>query len=430
MQIDKNVIRAIRQQVESFPAASYDAFNERLNKAKDTISRLTSFSERDGGLPQFDHVSRSAYSALTSDGFSVENCFLYAYAAGLYWAESDWLDPYRYTTIKGTTEMMSALINYDNKAETHIFLSSVPGEGPKDLSYFGEWHRILYVRLSYGRKSMELEVYPLQEKSYVTLDSINGNVFRYRDEDNHIIYALIFNGDFLSSVSISYFDESWSGEKTYIYSSNDDQPLQELPQVIDFNERIIRIRSEFAVESNESDTIRDYLRDQGVHYFYHFTDRHNIESIKENGGLFSWKFLKEHGIAVHNPGGDPTSRVTDQRMGLHDYVRLSFCENHPMAYAISKRNPGAEYVLLKIKPDVACFDTTLFCDMNAVDKLSQRGPGIDSLKRVNIAATKRKYVNGDDADFKYKQAEVLCKKFVPIEYILNLDNPTPIVFNS
>lgn len=430
MQIDKNVIRAIRQQVESFPAASYDAFNERLNKAKDTISRLTSFSERDGGLPQFGHVSRSAYSALTSDGLGVENCFLYAYAAGLYWAESDWLDPYRYTTIKGTTEMMSALINYDNKAETHIFLSSVPGEVPKDLSYFGEWHRILYVRLLYGRKSMELEVYPLHEKSFVALESKNGDVFRYRDEENHIIYTLKFNGEYLSAVNISYYDESWSREKTFIYSSTGDQPIQELPQVIDFNERIRRIRSEFLVESTESVSIRNYLRDQGVHFLYHFTDRKNIESIIEYGGLFSWKFLKEHAISVHNPGGDRTSQIRDERMGLNDYVRLSFCENHPMAYVVSGRNADTELVLLKIKPDVACFETTLFCNMNAVDTLSKTGPGIDYLKCVNIPATKRKYVNGNDDLFKYKQAEVLCKKFVPIEYIMNLDDPTPIVFKS
>ena len=68
--------------------------------------------------------------------------------------------------------------------------------------------------------------------------------------------------------------------------------------------------------------------------------------------------------------------------------------------------------------------------MNAVDTLSKTGPGIDYLKCVNIPATKRKYVNGNDDLFKYKQAEVLCKKFVPIEYIMNLDDPTPIVFKS
>ena len=428
MQIDKNVIRAIRQQVESFPAASYNAFNDRLNKAKETISRLTSFSERGGGLPQFEHVSQSAYSALTSDGISVENCFLYAYAAGLYWADSDWLDPYRYTSVKGTAEMMSSMLDYDAKTESHLFLSSLSGNAPRLLSNYSEWHRIIYARLSYEREQLELEVYPVQEKVYVTLESVKDNVFTYRDKDNYSVYSLTFNGEFLVSIEIKFYDENWTSGKTYIYSSNIEEDAKVVPIAISFAERIALLHDSLTKRKNDYQEISRYLSEQGVRCFYHFTDRRNLASIKENGGLFSWEFLKKYGIPIQNQGGDRSSMIADQRMNRQDYVRLSFCESHPMAYALRERCPDSDLVLLMIKPDVALFAETMFSDINAVEKSSQCGSSFEDLKRVKIAAIRMGPVKRDNPDFKLRQAEVLCKTFIPLEYIINLDNPTTIHF--
>lgn len=428
MQIDKNVIRAIRQQVESFPVASYDAFNERLNKAKETINRLNSFAARDGGLPQFDQVSRSAYSALSSDGISVENCFLYAYAAGLYWSESDWLDPYKYTSVKGTAAMMSSMLEFDAKTESHLFLSSLSSTAPRLLSNYSEWHRIVYARLSYERTILELEVYPLHEKVFVTLESENNNVFTYRDKDNYSVYALTFNGDYLVSVEISYYDEKWTGGKTYIYSSNIEEDAKVVPFAISFAQRVALLQDSVMKQKDDAQTISRYLSEQGVRCFYHFTDRQNLASIKENGGLFSWKFLKEYGIAIHNQGGDRSSMIMDQRMNREDYVRLSFCERHPMAHALHERCPGSDLVLLMIKPEVAFFAGTMFSDINAVEKQSKCGLGFEDLKRVKIPATRMQFIKSDNPDFKYKQAEVLCKTFVPKEFIINLDNPIPISY--
>lgn len=36
---------------------------------------------------------------------------------------------------------------------------------------------------------------------------------------------------------------------------------------------------------------------------YHFTDFDNLESIHNNGGLYSWKDCEERGITILRPGG-------------------------------------------------------------------------------------------------------------------------------
>ena len=109
------------------------------------------------------------------------------------------------------------------------------------------------------------------------------------------------------------------------------------------------------------------------------------------------------------------------RYGLQDYVRLSFCNDHPMAYRL--RQSGARLVLLKIKIDVAGFRETQFSDINATDSGHQHGGECEDLRRVDIRATKLSCVSKTDAEFKPHQAECMIKTFLPIEYIDNIDNP-------
>lgn len=135
--------------------------------------------------------------------------------------------------------------------------------------------------------------------------------------------------------------------------------------------------------------------------------------------MFSWKYLKAHGIEIPDQGGDDFSEKLDIRYGLQDYVRLSFCESHPMAYR--KECEGSDIVILKVSTEVALLKDTLFSDMNATDSMHSHGIHLKDLQKVDFAATKRKYVRRDDADFKFLQAEVMVKTFVPIKYILNID---------
>lgn len=164
---------------------------------------------------------------------------------------------------------------------------------------------------------------------------------------------------------------------------------------------------------------KQVLDNNGIQYLYHFTDRRNIPSIKLHGGLFSWHYCKKNNITIPCQGGDYDSQELDKKYGLEDYVRLSFCNDHPMAYRLQQS--GSDIVILKIEVDVALLKGTLFSDINAADKLHTHGGELDDLKRVNFNATKRNYVRKDDDDFKPHQAEVMVKTFVPKKYIVNLD---------
>ena len=162
------------------------------------------------------------------------------------------------------------------------------------------------------------------------------------------------------------------------------------------------------------------LDNNDIRYLYHFTDRRNIQSIKLHGGLFSWHYCRKNNITIPCQGGDYNSQELDKKYGLEDYVRLSFCNDHPMAYRLQQS--GSDIVILKIETDVALLKDTLFSDINAADILHTHGGELDDLKRINFNATKRNYVRKDDVDFKPHQAEVMVKTFVPKKFIRNLDN--------
>ncbi|MDE7025666.1 MAG: DUF4433 domain-containing protein, partial [Paramuribaculum sp.] len=124
-------------------------------------------------------------------------------------------------------------------------------------------------------------------------------------------------------------------------------------------------RSKAPNVKDEHQEILRLLKENGVVYLYHFTDRRNLESIRRNGGLFSWQSCKTKGIQIPFAGGDISSRMLDTRYGLQDYVRLSLCDDHPMMWRL-KQN-GYDLVLLKIKIDAALLRDTLYSDMNATD---------------------------------------------------------------
>lgn len=183
---------------------------------------------------------------------------------------------------------------------------------------------------------------------------------------------------------------------------------------------IERLSVQVKVKKQESNEILDYLNKKKVTCFYHFTDANNIDSIKRYGGLYSWCYCEQNGIKISNPGGDLLSRKLDTRKELQDFVRLSFCDDHPMAFR--KQVEGASLVLLKIKVDVAEFKDTLFSDINAADKSANVGDDYTHLQNIDISATKLHCVRKDSPSFKKHQAECMVKTFVPIEYIINIDN--------
>ncbi len=162
------------------------------------------------------------------------------------------------------------------------------------------------------------------------------------------------------------------------------------------------------------------LQKNGITAFYHFTDYHNLKSIKENNGLYSWHYADSNGIIINFPGGNTLSRDLDKRYGLQDYVRVSFCTDHPMQYRLEQG--GRNLALLEVDIEVAYYENTIFCNINATDSSHSKGTELNDLERIRFSATKRRFVSSEDPNFKHHQAEVLVKTWIPLEHITNINN--------
>ena len=190
---------------------------------------------------------------------------------------------------------------------------------------------------------------------------------------------------------------------------------------IDSSLRLSITKSTFHEKKIDHKEIYYDLLTHGVHYFYHFTDESNLDSIRKYGGLLSWKSCNTYGVEIPSAGGDTLSRQLDMRDNLQDYVRLSLCKDHPMIFRHKKE--GKRLVLLKVKSEVALWKNTLFSNMNATDNNSFVGDNLEAFRKINFVAVRKTYVSRNDEDFKHHQAEILVKTVIPIEYIVNLDNP-------
>ncbi|MGM9746477.1 MAG: DarT ssDNA thymidine ADP-ribosyltransferase family protein [Paludibacteraceae bacterium] len=168
-------------------------------------------------------------------------------------------------------------------------------------------------------------------------------------------------------------------------------------------------------------TMLEKLKSEGITTFYHFTDRDNLQSIVDNGGLYSWDYCERNNIQISKPGGDLTSRDLDRRNGHQNYVRVSFTRNHPMMYVAQKDGRITNPVILEIALDVVARPGTLFSDKNAVKSDAQIGATYNDLCRIHFATVKRRThfdVADDERDF--FQAEVLVKEHIPLEMITNI----------
>lgn len=141
----------------------------------------------------------------------------------------------------------------------------------------------------------------------------------------------------------------------------------------------------------DKEAIIDLLQNNGIKCFYHFTARANLALIKQHGGLYSWWSLKQRNIKTPFLGGEGFGQQLDVRHGLQDYVRLSFCDDHPMIF--KHQQNGIDLVLLKIDIEVATWKDSLFSDINATDNSHHHGGSIEDLKKVDFDAVKRNYVS-------------------------------------
>lgn len=197
-------------------------------------------------------------------------------------------------------------------------------------------------------------------------------------------------------------------------------------------QEINRLNGLSSTLKSDAQEIVNFLHNNGIYYLYHFTESSNIPLIKSRKGLYSWSYLLSHDMKIPSPGGNDTSRGLDRDKGLEDYVRLSLCKSHPMAYRIHQESEGrANLVLLKIKLDVTMFESTRFSNVNATDKRAKIGSDLEFIEEnLDFEAIALDWCWGSDPRHKLRQAEVMVKTFIPSKYIINLDNPGTMTFSN
>ena len=165
------------------------------------------------------------------------------------------------------------------------------------------------------------------------------------------------------------------------------------------------------------------LQQHGIKTLYHFTDRANLQSIIQAGGLYSWHDCQDKGITMSKPGGGQLSRDLDRSMHLDYYVRTSFTRNHPMMYVAQKDGRIDDPVILEIDPEIVTWEGTKFADRNAARTGSGVlvGEGLDDLNRIHFGTVRQpNHFDLDDCERPFYQAEVMVHHFIPLQYIRNI----------
>jgi hypothetical protein len=163
-----------------------------------------------------------------------------------------------------------------------------------------------------------------------------------------------------------------------------------------------------------------------IECIWHFTDRSNLESIEEYGGLLSLGELERRGIEIPVPGGNQWSHEADKIKGLHEYVHMVFVDDHPMLYRATKEGRIKDPVWLKINSSILQEDRVRFC----ADVSNKKGVDILDAERAKeeidfeVLFT---HMDWRDPEINRRRqaaikSEILMPDIVPIEKILGFKN--------
>jgi len=175
-------------------------------------------------------------------------------------------------------------------------------------------------------------------------------------------------------------------------------------------------------KKNDWKAYYDLMQRNMIFQLYHFTDRENLKSIFDKGGLFSWEYCLNNNIDIPMPGGNSSSRELDRRKNLQDYVRLSFISDHPMMYIAKQDGRIENPAILKIDPEVVYLTGTKYSDINAATtrKSPRIGDNFDDFQNIDFCIFSSSYFDLNDQNKMKYQAEVLVPQFIPLKYIFNL----------
>ena len=118
---------------------------------------------------------------------------------------------------------------------------------------------------------------------------------------------------------------------------------------------------------------------------FHSTDSRNIVGIRQHG-LLPTAALELHGVNAIT-GGDADSLGIDRHKGLDQFVRLSFCRNHPMSHTARERGNIGQVRILTVDPTVLLRDGAKLADRVATANEAEIGIPDEMIPKMDILAT-------------------------------------------
>lgn len=169
-------------------------------------------------------------------------------------------------------------------------------------------------------------------------------------------------------------------------------------------------------------TITDPL--SNIPTLYHFTDRRNLDLIRERGGLMPLADLEAASLAIPAPGSDDDSRRVDRERKLHQYVHLCFKSNHPMEYVARTQGRIGDTIFLQVHPSVLQWSGVRFCPGMA-NTNNIKFYSIDEARGMIDYEALYSYTDWRDPDVQQRlqvveKYEILIPKKIPLALIRNL----------
>jgi hypothetical protein len=154
---------------------------------------------------------------------------------------------------------------------------------------------------------------------------------------------------------------------------------------------------------------------------WHFTDRSNLELIKEHG-LLSLAELERRGVLIPAPGGNEWSHDADKTRNLHEYVHLAFIDEHPMQYQAKKDGRIENSIWLKIDVSVILMENVLFSadvsNKSGVRLLNAEQAATEIDFEVLFTYMDRRDPIIQDRRQNAKKSEILIPNMIPVDKIL------------
>jgi len=156
---------------------------------------------------------------------------------------------------------------------------------------------------------------------------------------------------------------------------------------------------------------------------YHFTDRRNLDRIRELGGLYPLAELWRKRIEIPAPGGNEWSREANGIKGMDEYVHLCFRPTHPMEFVAREEGRIIDSIFLMVHPEVLQWEGVLFTP----DVANKRGvPAYPIAQAAEMIDYEVLYTRTDWKEPAIRQrlqqaekCEVLVPRLIPLELIRN-----------